>query len=1260
MERTRDIGPFRYDEANIFEDILMRWAFPMISYYRRNSPELHNTIEIPKRIHYPEHLEAIKKAWDIEKKKKNPNIYNTIKAVLGKEFWTILLPCILGYNSVIISSLMIVYFITYMQTNTESVVALAGYIIVYGVANLVFSLSLNYSFHKIWMFIAKLKAILSHLIYEKTLKTFYGELSQGDQAGKLSSLVSSDLEFLDLMSILTYFFSAPIFVVASTILLWFNLGVAGVIGMIIVLVHFPIIVILGKLTGKYRFVGAMIGDSRMKMITNLIEGIRIVKLYGWEHPYLESLFTKRNLEMAQLRKKGLILCFIRALNFGSTGLVLFATFTVSLALGEKLDPGKAYSSVSLLILATNLVNIFGSFGVTAIFLVLTSFKRITQTLMLTDRPELDYMGCSTHSLKVKDCTFSWKNPVIKSKIETELSAINDEKKTWTLKGVNFNCKPGDLIIVIGSVGSGKTALLVGLLKELCILEGSIAKNGKFAFAGEDPWIVSGTIRENILMGLEYDEDWYNEVIKACALEKDLDLFKEYRDQTVIGDRGITLSGGQKARVSLARAVYTNRDIILLDDPLSAVDPEVCNALFTQCIRGILKEKTVILATHQAHFVSQATKILMVEEGYQIFFGTYDELQEKGLMSSLGKISQSKKQDNKIAAVNNEELPEETKIAIKDIKSILEEERSKGSVPLKVHWQYLMLGYKNWFFFLCNVLIQGASQVSYLAVIYWIALWSGASNQKDPYYISGMIVLVIILYILAFIRQCTIQFPLINCSKNLHNLALSGIAFTKSVFFDKNPTGRMLNRFSKDTSTMDETLILSIGETIVSLCTILGSFIVIVIIVPYILIVFAALVGYMVLMYLFFAGPNKSLRRLELISKSPILTLLNNSVNGLCTIRCLDLQEKLRKDMTRFIEINTQAMISYQMSLRALQQYLEIGPILLSIINIIVIMVLKDSIAEGDVGMSLTLSITIMGYVGYFFRTLIETDNYMASPQRLIEYKQLENEGNLTETGSFQITHGKIEIVNLYMKYRENYDYALKGLSFTIEPGMKTGIIGRTGAGKSSIMQVLFRLVAPERGFIYIDGQDYMKAGLHELRKQMSVIPQSATLFMASLKDNLDPFHNHTDEEIVKVLNKVGLDNLLVELPEGLNSQINSKGLSLSAGQKQLVCLARAILRKNKIVMVDEATANVDSETDELIQVQLMKRFKHSTVLIIAHRLRTIIESGWIVVMDQGCTKEEGTPRELVKNEDSALLKMIMHTGPEESQYLLSKINGTCS
>ena len=584
---------------------------------------------MPKRLHYPENKEDLRKAWDEEKQRAKPSLFNALWKVLRYDFWKAVIPGIIGYNSLIISTVLMIYIINYMNSTNEPVGNIIGYIIAYGVTMQYNSFSMNYSNTRGVMLAAKIKALLSDLLYEKTLTVFYGELSQGDQAGKLSSLISSDLEFFDALPIMAYLLNTPIFLVGSGVLLWFNIGIAGVIGLLVAIFHLPIIVLMGKSSGKYRFASAAIGDSRMKMITNLIEGIRIVKLYGWEHPYLESLFEKRRLEIAQIQKKGLISCFSRTLNFGSTGLILFITFSVYVALGNELKISSAYGSIVILILCTNLINMIGGMGIIFMFLALTSLKRFTNSLLLEDRPAQDYETCSHHSLRVKKCVFSWRKPVIESKVESELTTIRGNQNLWTLKNINFSCKSGELIIVIGSVGSGKTALFMSLLKEICTLEGSIAKNGKFALAGEEPWIISGTIRENILMDQDYNEDWYNQVIKACSLERDFDLFKEYRDQTMIGDRGITLSGGQKARISLARAVYSNREINLLDDPLSAVDPEVCNDLFTQCIKGILAEKTVILATHQAHFVSQADKILILEAGSQLFFGTYEELIDQG-------------------------------------------------------------------------------------------------------------------------------------------------------------------------------------------------------------------------------------------------------------------------------------------------------------------------------------------------------------------------------------------------------------------------------------------------------------------------------------------------------------------------------------------------------------------------------------------------------------------------------------------------------
>ena len=1250
-EESTEKAPFPFDKANIINDLLFTWIFPLTRFFRKHRANEFNIYELPDRLNYKSDLKKVKKVWKKMKDSPNANIFNALWAVLKYKMIQALLPASISYNSHIINSLMLGYIVNYINGKSDQVIP---YIVIYSVLLVYNSISYNYSFHKSFILIGRIKSILTEMVFEKALNTYYGEVSQGAQAGKITSLISADLEFLDGAAVLPMMGCIPTFILGGAVLLWFSLGISGIIGLIIAVFHLPIILYFGKLFGRFRIVTAALGDSRMKMITNLIEGIRIIKLYGWENPYLDSLFDKRAKEIYQLRRKSFIACTNKAINYGSTGLVIFITFTIYVLLGNEIDPSTAFSSIAVLVLTTSLISMFGSAGITNIFLVISSMRRITLTLKMKEKNTAQLTSSTEFSVQAKACTFAWK-----AEYNEKYAENNDLTRRYTdsgfmLSDISIQLKRGELLMVVGAVGSGKTALFLGLLQEIQMKYGKLMINGEISYASEEPWIVSGTIRDNIMMGKPEDLDMYDDVINCCCLDKDLQVFKDHGDETMVGDRGITLSGGQKARVSLARAIYANKDIILLDDPLSAVDPEVCSLLFNECIKGFLREKTVILATHQAHFVSQADKILILDEGKQIFFGTYPELLERNLLSYLGTIQQTKAEEKDLCPSPTKRI--ERQATIKDKKSIVAEESAEGNVPFSIYWRFWKLGYKNPIFIVGTLLLQVIGQIVYLSIIFWVAYWGRSSDQSNNFYIFTMGILVGVLYILTFFRVFLLSVPLLNSCKQVHNLALKGLAYTESVYFDRNPTGRMLNRFAKDTSQIDEMLILYKIESIFSFCFVIGNFIAVVIILPYIVIVLVIVIIYFVSVAKYFNIVNKSLKRLEQVTKSPIISLFNSSINGLITIRCQNLQKKLKGDLNQAIEINYKTYCAFHLLFRTIQMYLEFGPNILGIINIIVLVSLKDSIQPGLAGMSISLTTSLVGYVGYLFKTIIETDNYMTSTQRLIEYQDLKIEGVHELNKDFKISKGKIEIQNLSMRYRSNYDYALKNLSFTIKAGSKTGIVGRTGAGKSSIMQVLFRLTDPEEGTILIDGQDYLLAGLHDLRKQMSVIPQSATLFIASLRDNLDPFHEHSDKEIEKVLKQTRLGGLLDGLDKGLDTEINSAGLSLSAGQKQLVCLARAILRKNKIVMIDEATANVDSETDAFIQQQLDKKFKGSTLIVIAHRLRTVIECDWIIVMDKGTSIEEGSPKKLAYRRQSSFLTMINHTGPEESEYLKSKLD----
>ena len=1252
-------GTFPYDKSNLIKDLFFTWIFPLVNFYRKIPATEFNVFDLPDRFVYVDDLYKIKKEWKRIRRSPRPNIFYAIWPIFKKRFIISVLPGTISYNCALINAVMLYYIVRYMNDQTSVIVP---YIVIYFISVGFNMLCMSYTFRSTQLLVAKLKACLTEIIFHKTLKAGYAEISQGSQSGKLMSLISADLELLDGISTLPIVFSMPLLLTGSTILLWFNLGVSGVIGLLVKILHLPLILYFGKMIGTIRLKTAWFGDSRMQKITNLIEGIRIVKLYGWESPYLDSLFDIRNKEMKQHSKKTIISSINKSIYTGSTGLILFVTFSCYITLGNKLDPSTAFSAITILNLCNSIINHLGSTGAKQIFLIMASFKRISQAMIMKDKKinqdkekNIQETIENEYSVILKKCKFVWKEPKNTKIYNTVQNTKGDFKSEFYLKKLNFKVRKGEFVIVIGAVGSGKTTLLLGLLNEIFLKNGSMSLIGELAFACENPWIVSGTIKENIISSQIEDIEFYNDVIKKCCLEKDLELFKDFGDDTMIGDRGITLSGGQKARIALARAVYTNRDIILLDDPLSAVDPEVCLSLFNNCIKGILKEKTVILATHQTQFVSQADKILILDDGKQVFFGTYEELLSQNFDEYLGKMKQTEgietTDEPKIESKKIERL-----VKIKDQKFIVAEETTKGNVPFKIYIKFFMLGFKNPIFLTITILIQIAVQFCYLAVLYWVAYWINASDQNSSFYIYWLAIIVFVLYLLSFLRVFSILFPLHNSGRHLHNLAIKGLACTESLYFDKNPTGRMLNRFGKDTSQVDEILTNYLCETLTSLTNVLGNFIVVFIISPYSAIMLVIIALFFLLILRYFNLVINDFKRIEQVTKSPILSLVNSSIHGLTTIRSLNLEKSLKLKMKDAIEVNYKSQCAYQMILRAFEFYLDFGPNILSLVNIIVLVNLKDRIDPSLAAMSMSITLGMIGYVGPIFKALIETDNYMTSVQRLFEYKELKPEGFYDLNESFVITKGKIEISDLSLRYRQNYDLALKNLSFTIQAGMKTGIVGRTGAGKSSIMQVLFRLTNPENGTIYIDGQDYMKAGLHDLRKQMSVIPQSATLFIASLKDNLDPFHEHSNEEIIKVLKKVRLGNLLGMLPNGLDSQINSDELSLSAGQKQLVCLARAILRKNKILMIDEATANMDSETDEFIQRQLNKQFKGCTMLIIAHRLRTIIDSDWIVVMEAGTSVEEGDPKGLVNNPESEFMKMIQHTGPEESIYLLSKLS----
>lgn len=1098
---------------------------------------------------------------------------------------------------------------------------------------------------------SKAKSVVCILLAEKLPIISYDALQQENNSGKILNIVGTDIELFELLYMSHYIWTLPVYIIVAVGILWYYIGYAGIVGVGIIVAHLIIIIFLGKVVMTIRLKIGKITDSRVKMITNLIEGIKLVKLYTWEKPYLTMIKNERNKEIFQYTKLAWLQIMFRVINFGLFGVSIFIPIMIVITINGEISIKDAFSSMTVLFLVSTLLTYVLTIGIRNLYMFFATCQRITQILLLKEIDEDRFYKNKSTGITMKKASFSWSEP---SKIlETHM---DNKDPVLCLSDLSFYVAVGELLMVTGPVGCGKSSLLMSILREIYLVHGDLQSNPSIAYVSAHPWVISDSIKENIVMGRTFEEDLYEFVLNASVLCTDLEQL-EHGDETIVGDKGITLSGGQKARIGLARALYANKDILLLDDPLSAVDTEVSGIIFDNIRQLVRDGKTVLLVTHQVQYLSGADKILILKNGSQVFFGSYQEMtSNRKIKKILGKIAPKSQETHEIDRIGHNTYQGVKESAKQEFE---EEEKAKGRVPFKFYYIYTKLGFKSIFVLLLFLLIMLISQAALLSIYYWINVWSSADDQKDSFYYYGAVIIIFALYIFGLIRFYSIYTILIAANKELHNQSIDSLVKTDSVFFDRNPSGRILNRYTKDTIISDINLLTFFAELVNISFFLLGNIILILIISPGAL--FGVLLYAIVIYYIikFLLPVNSQFRKLEIISRGPLLTSINAVITGLVTIRSLGVYEKFSKITREAAVDNMRALVCVHSTTRYLQILAEIGAFSIGITSVIFLIALKGYMDPGLAGVTLSLIVGMNGFSAFWSKSLVETDNYMASPERLYQYLKLVPEGAFKTGSAFKIAEGKIEFRDVHMSYQPHLPYSLEGVTFEIQPNTKVGIIGRTGAGKSSILNVLFRLSNPSSGTIYIDGQDYLAAGLHQLRKQMSVIPQTSLIFKASIRKNIDPFNKSTDDSILNVLRKVKLLSFVEHQEKGLDSELVSDQLNLSSGQQQLLCLARAILSDRKIVMMDEATANVDHKADELIQKRIRRSFKQSTLLIIAHRLRTIINSNVIIVMDKGKCKEIGAPQVLIQSEDSLFTRMITHAGPEEARYLrraLSKGN----
>uniref|UniRef100_A0A3P9DJC3 Multidrug resistance-associated protein 4 n=1 Tax=Maylandia zebra TaxID=106582 RepID=A0A3P9DJC3_9CICH len=1096
----------------------------------------------------------------------------------------------------------------------------------------------------------RIRVAMCHMIYRKALGLSTESIGR-TTTGQIVNLLSNDVNHFDEITLrLHYLWAGPLQAMVIIVFLWYEIGPSCLAGVATIAVMMPIQTWFGKLFGIFRSKTAVLTDSRIRIMNEVVSGIRIIKMYVWEKWFSALVTEVRKKEISRILKSS----YLRGLNmasfFASSKLIIFVTFTVYTLLGNTMTASQVFVTMSLYGTIKVTLTLFFPLAIEKLSETVVSIRRIKNFLLLEEIERKNIMlplaEKGGNSIEIEKLTCYW---------DKSLDAPS-------LQNVSITAKSHQLLTVIGPVGAGKSSLLSAILGELPRDTGTLKVKGQLTYASQQPWVFPGTIRSNILFGRELNPKKYEQVLRACALKKDLEMFPD-GDLTLIGDRGATLSGGQKARVNLARAVYEDADIYLLDDPLSAVDAEVGKHLFDKCICGLLKNKCRILVTHQLQHLREVDQILVLKEVCTP--AKENCLKEACLLLLNHAIAINKafpKQNPLCSEITNSKTMFKYKdvpgsflvLQVEAIQTIAEETRAEGNVSSHIYFTYFTAG--------CSLLVLMVILFLMSIMLYYLVEYP-AVNQI-PNYFFNIVLLCLLLGLTAaavvfgFARSLVIFHGLVRSAQTLHNSMFSAVLHTPVSFFDVNPIGRILNRFSKDVSQMDSVLPITFVDFYQLFLQNVGVIAVAASVIPLILIPVVPLLLIFLYLRSLYLRTSRDIKRLESTTRSPVLSHLSSSLNGLSTIRASRSEETLKKDFDAHQDLHSEAWFLFLMTSRWFALRLDSICSIFITLTAFGLILLRDGLVAGEVGLVLTYAVTLMGNFQWTVRQSAEVENMMTSVERVVEYTELKSEAPL-ETQKRPPpdwpSQGMITFDRVNFFYSKDGPPVLKDINATFQPKEKVGIVGRTGAGKSSLVSALFRLAEPQ-GKIYIDGIVTSEIGLHDLRQKMSIIPQDPVLFTDSVRKNLDPFNQHTDEDLWKALEEVQMKSVVEELPGKLETVLAESGSNFSMGQRQLLCLARAVLRKNRILIIDEATANVDPRTDELIQKTIRDKFKECTVITIAHRLNTIIDSDRILVLESGTIQEFDHPFTLLQNKEGALYRMVQQMGQAESASLLDEFS----
>ncbi|XP_030750791.1 multidrug resistance-associated protein 4-like [Sitophilus oryzae] len=1270
---TREKNP--REKASIFSIILFCFTVPVLRKGRKHGLEENDIYQVLPKFDSENLGNTLESYWNRSRYSRNNNVKSkqngevtsngyqkqSVEENEPRTIFRCLLRCFgcyyfaLGVMQLIMKTIAIILlpkamskFVAFFQTDQTTVskkeaVLYAFLLITINVVNCIY----NHNYQQIVMeYSMKVRSALGSLIYRKALKLGSGAFSDASM-GKVVTLITKDVYSID--TALQFFNDLWIGVIQTivvTCVLYKRIGGSVFAGIGFFLLMVPLQVYCGKCFSQKRLVAAKNAEKRIQLVKETFTAIKIVKMYTWQEYFHKLITTARINETAKLR----IIYYLKAVILTVGGLThklaLFLTIITYTLAGHAVNAETVYFIQQCYNALRSCYTVSFPMGISSLAEVTAAMKRFQAFLTAPEFKERDSSSVSIVNPKV-----------YLNKVSVQI----DGKEV--LNSVSINLEKG-LLLVAGNIGSGKSTLLKTILNEYPISGGDISISGTISYAPEEPWLFPSTIRQNILFGQPYEQSRYEQVLRVCALTHDINMFKDL-DSTIVGDSGVNLSKGQQARICLARAVYKNSDIYLLDDCLSALDAQVNKHVLNECIRGFLKDKLVILVNNNVNNIKSMPtgSVLYLENGRTLDLKQQNEALDKrityyideDILSHNKSLMDPNNSNEQFDATESDQLLNDNTVDAK--KNLYHEETKKGKVLWKNYVAYyrssggiLVLILTIIVFFCC----QAALSASEKLISIWVnkeparikmminnkteteeyAKLLSQTNRTVNWYIGVMLfgtALTLIRSIMNF-YFCT------RAGRKLHKVLIAGLLNARMVFFDHHYIGNIVNRISKDFHTIDESIPFIIYENFRSLFIVLGTVVLIVSVNKLFIILTAIMIITLYFIQRYYINTGRSLKRLEAATRSPMIGYVSASLEGLPVVRAFDQEGVLKHEFDRHQDLYISANYMNLSSIRMFAFTLDMVATFFVSAIVLIFAFWLNGASAGDVGLAVSQAMLLTGLLQWAIRQATEMESTMTSVERVLEYAEAEPEDKYGKYGHWP-RNGNIRYESVSLTYQTTGEEALKDISFEVPAKSKIGIVGRTGAGKSSIISTLFRLYDFE-GRILIDDVDIKELSLDLLRSKIGIIPQDPILFSGTIRTNIDPLNIYKDSEIWNALEKVQMRPVIMSLDQ----EIVDHGQSFSSGQRQLLCLARALLCKNKIIILDEATANMDLHTDKLIQSIIQESFAECTVLTIAHRLYSFTNSDKVLVVEDGQIVEFDDPKVLMLNENSVFCRMTKSAG----------------